>query len=187
MNLVYDADIIEKLSSVPNVQGYIKQLIREDIARTGFVPKNKKEEGIKMTRIYGNTSTHLNLTGTALKYYNLTDPIRIVETEEDGEYTYQVFSGHEPMHDGEMTEEQLIRWMEDGYAEYRECLTSIHDLALNWIHNADSSDIVEIDLETAAKYVSWMDSDINDTLQEDITPEKFMEAWNDLIREEENS
>lgn len=34
MNLVYDADVIEKLSSVPNVQGYIKQLIREDIART---------------------------------------------------------------------------------------------------------------------------------------------------------
>lgn len=39
MNLVYDADVIEKLSSVPNVQGYIKQLIREDIART----ENKNE------------------------------------------------------------------------------------------------------------------------------------------------
>lgn len=38
MNLVYDADIIEKLSSVPNVQGYIKQLIREDLARTYSVP-----------------------------------------------------------------------------------------------------------------------------------------------------
>lgn len=34
MNLVYDADIIDKLSSVSNVQGYIRQLIREDIART---------------------------------------------------------------------------------------------------------------------------------------------------------
>ena len=30
-----DADIIEKLSSVPSMQGYIKQLIRDDIARTG--------------------------------------------------------------------------------------------------------------------------------------------------------
>lgn len=29
-----DADIIEKLASVPSMQGYIKQLIREDIART---------------------------------------------------------------------------------------------------------------------------------------------------------
>lgn len=29
-----DADIIKKLSSVPSMQGYIKQLIREDIART---------------------------------------------------------------------------------------------------------------------------------------------------------
>jgi hypothetical protein len=29
-----DRDIIEKLASVPSMQGYIKQLIREDIART---------------------------------------------------------------------------------------------------------------------------------------------------------
>ena len=29
-----DKDIIEKLASVPSMQGYIKQLIREDIART---------------------------------------------------------------------------------------------------------------------------------------------------------
>ena len=44
MNLVYDKDIIEKLSSVPSVMGYIKQLIRQDIA--GSVPDSsvpKKE------------------------------------------------------------------------------------------------------------------------------------------------
>lgn len=29
-----DRDIIEKLASVPSMQGYIKQLIRDDIART---------------------------------------------------------------------------------------------------------------------------------------------------------
>lgn len=34
MNLETDSDIIEKLSSVESKQGYIKQLIREDIART---------------------------------------------------------------------------------------------------------------------------------------------------------
>lgn len=34
LNLVTDADIIEKLSSVPNVQAYIKQAIRADLART---------------------------------------------------------------------------------------------------------------------------------------------------------
>lgn len=39
---VYDADIIEKLSSVPNKQDYIRQLIREDIARTGSVPKQEE-------------------------------------------------------------------------------------------------------------------------------------------------
>lgn len=34
-----DSDILEKLSSVPNRQGYIKSLIRQDIARTFSVPK----------------------------------------------------------------------------------------------------------------------------------------------------
>lgn len=33
LNLKTDADIIEKLSTVGNMQGYIKALIREDIAR----------------------------------------------------------------------------------------------------------------------------------------------------------
>jgi hypothetical protein len=39
LNLETDADIIEKLSSVPVVQAYIKQAIRQDIARTCSVPK----------------------------------------------------------------------------------------------------------------------------------------------------
>ena len=34
MHLENDADIIAKLSSVPSMQGYIKQLIRKDLART---------------------------------------------------------------------------------------------------------------------------------------------------------
>jgi len=36
---VIDADIIAKLASVDSMQGYIKQLIRDDIARTCSVPK----------------------------------------------------------------------------------------------------------------------------------------------------
>ena len=35
LNKNKDADIIEKLKSVPNRQGYIKQLIRGDIAKGG--------------------------------------------------------------------------------------------------------------------------------------------------------
>lgn len=31
LNLKTDADIIEKLQNVPSMQGYIKQLIRDDI------------------------------------------------------------------------------------------------------------------------------------------------------------
>ena len=34
LNLTIDADIIEKLTAQESMQGYIKQLIREDIART---------------------------------------------------------------------------------------------------------------------------------------------------------
>ena len=44
MNLETDSDIIEKLSSMESKQGYIKQLIREDIARTGSVPVPKEGE-----------------------------------------------------------------------------------------------------------------------------------------------
>lgn len=33
LNKGTDADILEKLASVPNVQGYIKELIRADMAR----------------------------------------------------------------------------------------------------------------------------------------------------------
>ena len=46
LNLTTDADIIKKLSSVQSMQGYIKQLIRDDIARTrtGSAPETKAEE-----------------------------------------------------------------------------------------------------------------------------------------------
>ena len=33
LNLVTDADVIERLDTVPNRQGYIKKLIREDIKK----------------------------------------------------------------------------------------------------------------------------------------------------------
>lgn len=68
-----------------------------------------------MKRTYGNDSTKLALTGKALEFYNATDPITITEEERDGELLYQVLSGNSPMHDGLMTEEKLIKWLEDGY------------------------------------------------------------------------
>lgn len=41
-----DADIIERLASVPSMQGYIKYLIREDIKRNPLAPnfESKQEE-----------------------------------------------------------------------------------------------------------------------------------------------
>lgn len=41
LNNTIDKDIIDKLASVPSMQGYIKRLIREDIART---QKQNKED-----------------------------------------------------------------------------------------------------------------------------------------------
>ena len=38
LHLEYDSDIINKLDNVESRQGYIKQLIRDDIARTCSVP-----------------------------------------------------------------------------------------------------------------------------------------------------
>lgn len=43
LNQETDKDIIEKLSSVPSMQGYIKQLIRQDI-RTCSAPNTEKGE-----------------------------------------------------------------------------------------------------------------------------------------------
>ena len=34
LNLKTDADILERLDAVPNIQGYLKRLIRQDMARS---------------------------------------------------------------------------------------------------------------------------------------------------------
>ena len=65
LNNVYDSDIIDKLSGLESKQGYIKQLIRQDLARTGsdkgsvsvsFSPaamsileENAKEKGLSVS------------------------------------------------------------------------------------------------------------------------------------------
>lgn len=56
-----------------------------------------------------------------------------------------------------------------------------YELALNWIEHADETPGI-IDLETAAQYIGWMDPDTD--LPEDLTPESFMEAWNEIINKE---
>lgn len=57
---------------------------------------------------------------------------------------------------------------------------TIRELAINWMENADTTPS-EIDLDTAADYVSWMDPETD--LPGDLTPETFMAAWNDIIHE----
>lgn len=43
MNLENDADVIARLSEVESMQGYIKQLIRDDISRTRTGSKSDSE------------------------------------------------------------------------------------------------------------------------------------------------
>lgn len=56
---------------------------------------------------------------------------------------------------------------------------TIRELALNLIEHADETPS-EIDLDTAATYIGWLDPDTD--LPQDLTPESFMAAWNDIIR-----
>ena len=56
---------------------------------------------------------------------------------------------------------------------------TIRELATNLIEHADTTPDV-IDLDTAKDYISWMDPDTD--LPEDLSPETFMDTWNDIIR-----
>lgn len=59
---------------------------------------------------------------------------------------------------------------------------TIHELAANWIEHADVFPVPEIDEDTAAKYISWMDPDTD--LPEDLNPHDFMVEWNDVVNEQ---
>ena len=60
---------------------------------------------------------------------------------------------------------------------------TIKELAQNWMENDRTGDYYgrKITIEEAETLVGFMDQDITDELDEQITPEKFMDAWNDLI------
>ena len=57
---------------------------------------------------------------------------------------------------------------------------TIRELALNLIEHADETPS-EIDLARATEIIGWLDP--NSGLPEDLTPEAFLDAWNDIIRE----
>lgn len=59
---------------------------------------------------------------------------------------------------------------------------TIRELAQNWLENDRTGDYSrKITLEEAANFVDSMDQDTLDELDEGITPELFMEAWNELV------
>ena len=56
---------------------------------------------------------------------------------------------------------------------------TIRELVLNLIEHADETPGT-IDLARSAEIIGWLDPDTD--LPEDLTPESFMEAWNDIVR-----
>ena len=61
---------------------------------------------------------------------------------------------------------------------------TIKELAINWLENDRTGDYErKITLEEAKTFVGYMDNDVLDSLDEQITPEKFMEAWNEEFAE----
>lgn len=63
---------------------------------------------------------------------------------------------------------------------------TIKELALEWIRNDRTGDYCnrKITAEEATNFVNCMDPDILEDLTENITPEAFMEAWNNIVEEE---
>ena len=59
---------------------------------------------------------------------------------------------------------------------------TIRELAQNWLENDSTGDYCrKITLDEATNFVDSMDQDILDELDDGITPELFMEAWNELV------
>ena len=81
LSLKYDQDVISRLDSVPNKQGYIKELIRADIARAGSEEK-KGEETMKKSELI---TKYADQIGEAMvRCYRAV-------LESDGEIQYKIY------------------------------------------------------------------------------------------------
>ena len=58
---------------------------------------------------------------------------------------------------------------------------TIHELALNLIEHANESPVEKINIARAAEIIGWLDPDTD--LPEDLSPEAFMEAFNNILDE----
>lgn len=58
---------------------------------------------------------------------------------------------------------------------------TIRELAQNLIEHADETPVEKIDIARAAEIIGWLDKDSD--LPEDLTPEAFMAAFNDILDE----
>lgn len=152
LNLVTDSDLIAKLAEQESKQGYIKDLIRTDISKKPkLYPPTRYSEAL-----YGCGSCGHELAPGKPKYcYECGQAVQW-----DDVRTCSV-----PKTENKSMEEKKM---------------TVRELAQNWIDNADTTPVPEIDIETAEQYISWMDPDTD--LPEGLTAESFMKAWNDIIR-----
>lgn len=76
LNNVYDSDIIDKLSGLESKQGYIKQLIRQDLARTCSVP------GSSVPVSFGQASMDMLKEKAAAQGISVPDLIAVIVNEQ---------------------------------------------------------------------------------------------------------
>lgn len=72
-----------------------------------------------MKNVYGDNATNLTLSDNAYYAYSVTDPLEIVEIEQDdGTFVYQMSGAYNPSY--LMTEEEINLYLEEVAAELRE-------------------------------------------------------------------
>lgn len=127
-------------------------------------------------KIYGNEKTSLQLTEKAASMYFQCDPLTITE-HDDGTYS---LSGVEDRDN--MTADDVNQWLEDLADE--QTMMTIEEIVASMMDGSPDYD-KPMTLEVAREDVRNLQIDAQsngEELPEDLTPERYAEIWNDLLR-----
>lgn len=127
-------------------------------------------------KIYGNEKTSLQLTEKAAAMYFQCDPLTITE-HDDGTYS---LSGVEDRDN--MTADDVNQWLEDLADE--QTMMTIEEIVASMMDGSPDYD-KPMTLEVAREDVRNLQIDAQsngEELPEDLTPERYAEIWNDLLR-----
>lgn len=132
-------------------------------------------------KIYGNEKTNLQLSEKAAAMYAQCDPLTITE-HDDGTYS---LSGVEDRDN--MTADDVNQWLEDladDCGEEEQTMMTIEEIVASMMDGSPDYD-KPMTLEVAREDVRNLQIDAQsngEELPEDLTPERYAEIWNDLLR-----